>query len=243
MDTSKHSLFAPSGFQRNIDCPASFKEQILHAQPAEGESNIYAFEGTLAHNFAADLLRFRLHKNKQGKLLDIDEIVKYTNEYCDYVEDLADEDKFILIEQSVNLDHILPKYEDTEQRGTADAIIHTAKNNHMHVVDLKYGKGKVEVADNPQLILYALGAMKLISDRYGKKTDIVTIHIYQPRINHIVDHSYTRYEMDKLAHDYFKYAIRCLHEEPNYNKNYKNCNYCAARGKCKAWIEDAISGL
>ncbi len=43
--------------------------------------------------------------------------------------------------------------------GTADALI--IANNTIEVIDLKYGKGvKVDAQNNPQLMLYGLGAFR-----------------------------------------------------------------------------------
>ena len=46
--------------------------------------------------------------------------------------------------------------------GTSDCIIAIGKN--LEVIDFKYGKGvKVSADENPQMMLYALGALDLIS--------------------------------------------------------------------------------
>jgi hypothetical protein len=66
--------------------------------------------------------------------------------------------------------------------GTSDAII--LGDTKMSIVDLKYGKGhRVEAQDNPQAILYALGAYAGYKHLYNIET--IEIIIVQPRLDHI----------------------------------------------------------
>ena len=68
--------------------------------------------------------------------------------------------------------------------GTADCIL--LSGNTLHVVDLKYGKGvPVSAEENPQMMLYALGAYQAYSFLY----DIRNIHlvIVQPRLDSITE--------------------------------------------------------
>ena len=229
---SKHSVFSPSSLFRRLGCPASMKEEIKYPDV----ENPYAKVGTIAHNFAEDILRFRYENNNEGLIVNIDEMAKHVGEYCDYIEDLLDEDKFILIEQTLDLSHVLPnvdRYKD-KLSGTADCIIWNKKNNHLHIVDLKYGKGKVEVENNHQLRAYALGAIKLLDVKFNKKVDIVSTHIYQPRINYIGKISYTIEELNSYKLDLFKNLLLCLEDEPKYNPTYDNCRFCKAKENCQA---------
>ena len=50
----------------------------------------------------------------------------------------------------------------------------------LHIVDFKYGRGVlVEAEDNPQMKLYALGALEIFDCLYD--IDTVSMTIYQPR--------------------------------------------------------------
>ncbi|MDY0410619.1 DUF2800 domain-containing protein [Virgibacillus soli] len=54
----------------------------------------------------------------------------------------------------------------------------------VHVIDFKYGQGVlVEVENNPQMMLYALGALNLFDAIYDINS--VKMTIYQPRRENI----------------------------------------------------------
>ena len=64
--------------------------------------------------------------------------------------------------------------------GTGDCII--VADDLLEIIDFKYGKGvRVEAENNPQMRLYALGAIKLYGELYDIKR--VRMSIIQPRIN------------------------------------------------------------
>ncbi len=64
--------------------------------------------------------------------------------------------------------------------GTGDCII--VADNILEIVDLKYGKGvRVEAAGNPQMRLYALGALAKYSTLFD--IDTVRMTIFQPRLS------------------------------------------------------------
>lgn len=77
------------------------------------------------------------------------------------------------IEQKVKVnDHVY---------GTADAVVWQPEQQHLHVVDLKYGAGvAVEVAGNLQLKIYALATLLT----FGYPARQVTATIVQPRCPH-----------------------------------------------------------
>lgn len=232
---SKHSIFSPSSLFRRIGCPASMKEELKYPDT----ENPYAKTGTIAHNFAEDVLRFRYENNNEGLVINIDEMAKHVGQYCDYIDDLLDDDKFILIEQTVDLSHVLPnvdRYKD-KLSGTADCIIWNKENNHLHIVDLKYGKGKVEVENNHQLRAYALGAIKLLDIKFNKKVELVSTHIFQPRINYIGETSYTIDELNAYKMYLFKDLLLCLEDNPKYNPTFDNCRFCKHKENCQARLD------
>ena len=79
----------------------------------------------------------------------------------------------MLIEQRLDFSHVVPG-----GFGTGDCLI--IAEPKLQIIDLKYGQGVlVEAAHNPQLMLYALGAIHAFGDLYDIETVAVTI--YQPR--------------------------------------------------------------
>lgn len=102
-----------------------------------------------------------------------------TDDYVSFVQEhisLAREtsgDLQVPIEQRLNFSHVVPG-----GFGTGDCVIITELK--LQIIDLKYGQGVlVEAAHNPQLMLYALGALRTFGDLYDIET--VGVTIYQPR--------------------------------------------------------------
>ena len=82
---------------------------------------------------------------------------------------------FLAIEQRLDFSHIVP-----DGFGTGDALI--VGDGTMTVIDLKYGKGvEVSAVGNPQMRLYALGALAQFGMIYN--VDRVRMVIFQPRLN------------------------------------------------------------
>ena len=81
-------------------------------------------------------------------------------------------DAILLIEQRLDFSCWVP-----EGFGTGDALI--VADDTLHIIDLKYGKGILVEADhNPQMMLYALGALTIFEGLYDIQT--VSMTIYAP---------------------------------------------------------------
>ena len=100
-------------------------------------------------------------------------------DYTSYIADLITEakthckDPVVLIEQRLDYSRYVE-----EGYGTGDCLV--IADGTLNVIDLKYGKGvEVEAEQNPQMMLYALGALELFDDLYDIST--VTMTIFQPR--------------------------------------------------------------
>ena len=62
--------------------------------------------------------------------------------------------------------------------GTADLITWTEATETLHVIDFKYGRSFVDPHNNTQLLLYAMGAIRLL----GQRPKLIRMSIWQPRI-------------------------------------------------------------
>lgn len=137
------------------------------------ETSSYAEDGTRLHEYAAALLKGeRIFPDLTEE--EEEEVVQV---YVDYVRREAD-GGVLWVEERIDFSHVVDVPAST---GTADAIIlldQTAK-----IIDLKTGRGvKVDAEDNPQAMLYALGALELTSLLSDVK--IVKLVIVQPRLDH-----------------------------------------------------------
>ena len=153
--------------------------------------SIYAKEGTLAHEmceiklsgFMAPVPKrtttTKLNKLKKSELYQ-PEMDTYTDVYVNYVKKLAisfDSRPGMFVEKQVDYSNYVP-----DGFGTSDCIIVCGEN--LHIIDFKYGKGvPVSAEDNPQMKLYALGAVNLYQMFYPIKQ--IHLSIIQPRLDNI----------------------------------------------------------
>lgn len=184
---SDHAPLAPSASPRWLACPGS----VRLCRELPDESSEAAEEGEFAHQLAA----FALEDERAsvadvgGPLVadsrfDVDaEMVEALDGYLAYVRDLRGEGKTerpMLIEEPVVVKPSLCY-------GTGDAIILPRRTDPailvLDIVDLKFGKGVLVPAKfNPQLALYAIGAIRTARKMgWTGKTCLVRMHIYQPR--------------------------------------------------------------
>ena len=161
----KHAKLSASGAHRWIGCAGSVKAE---ADQPRGSSR-FAMEGSSAHELAELCLNEGVKPfDMEGKALEgyadfpVDnEMAGAIQQYIDYVNAINAD--FMMTEERVDFSEWVP-----EGFGTSDII--AIKGDTLHVVDLKYGKGvKVYAEDNPQGLLYALGAYALLDIAYNIK--------------------------------------------------------------------------
>jgi hypothetical protein len=115
-----------------------------------------------------------------GRYFEVDdEMADGVGLYVEHVRSLHESSElcFVDVEQRLDMTHLHP-----EIFGTSDATVLDAGNRHLHVVDLKYGKGlAVDDTDNPQLLLYAAGAARR---HHNAQIEKLTMWIVQPRAPH-----------------------------------------------------------
>lgn len=168
-----HARLGASSAARWMACPGSVQ---LSAQAPPKKSSAYAEEGTRAHELAEKALRSgKSPAAWQGQYPN--DMIVHVAGYANYVVSLVDlvNDGRLHVEQKVSLNPIGPP---EPMFGTVDCWVYHEQDQHLHVIDLKYGAGVVvEAVGNPQTRYYALGAM-LACDG---PVSTVTTHIYQPR--------------------------------------------------------------
>ena len=93
-----------------------------------------------------------------------EEMADCVTEYVDFVRKLAKKGT-LLIEQRVHFGSAIGL---DGAFGTSDALILSEDGTELTVIDLKYGFREVSAKENPQMMLYALGAMEgIISEIEG----------------------------------------------------------------------------
>lgn len=160
----RHALLSASKAHMWLNCTPSAR---INAEFLEDKKEA-AEEGTRAHDQAEKILKGEFIEKPDENVL------VYTN----YVKSLVDKYKSVglnpqlHIEKEVDYSHIAPR-----GFGTSDCIVVTS--DVLHIIDYKNGVMDVEVEDNPQLKLYALGAVKL----FNFKGSTVSLNIVQPKLS------------------------------------------------------------
>lgn len=191
----QHALLSASGAHRWLNCTPS--AVLESGEP--GTTSDAAEQGTAAHALAEHKLRKAL-KQRSKRPVSIwhdDEMEELTDDYAAYVLEQFNTakagcaDASLLIEQRLDFSHVVPG-----GFGTGDAVI--IAEPRLHIIDLKYGMGVlVEAEQNPQLMLYALGALHA----FGSLYDIaeVAVTIFQPRRSNVSTWTITTAELRAWA--------------------------------------------
>ena len=225
-----HALLSASGANRWINCTPS---AYLEAQHPDDASDAAA-EGTAAHELAEHKLRQHLDLPTKRPVSewDSEEMEEYTDDYADRVmAELArareeDPAAFLALEERLDFSHIVPG-----GFGTGDAVI--VGDGTLTVVDLKYGKGvTVDAEGNPQMRLYALGALAT----YGMIYDIRTVRmvIFQPRIDNISVDEITVEDLVAWAEDVVRPAADLAIKGEGDMAAGKWCQFCRHAPECPA---------
>lgn len=232
----QHAILSASSAHKWLVCtPSARLEEQFPCKTSE-----YMQEGTLAHAIAEFKARSYflepMSKATQTKKLNKlkkedgfqEEMLEYTDTYLNFLKEEALQTKvkpFIAIEQKLDFSNYVP-----EGFGTADCIM--LWGDTLHVIDFKYGKGvKVEADDNPQMKLYALGAINTYGMLYPIK--YIRMSIVQPRIDHI-----SSYVMPiELLLEWGEKIVK-----PQAQKAFagigefvqgEHCRFCRAKGACE----------
>ena len=174
-----------SSAYRWINCPQSVRHKTSGGNGEwNGETTAEAREGIKAHSLAHAALQCMTKAINKDEFNDRMREIRPTKEMFEAVKIYSDAVReecgragagaVLMAEEAVNVHKYVPFC-----RGKADAVIISA--DEITVIDFKYGEGElVEVEENPQLMLYALGAaIKYQIDDDDDKN--VKIRIIQPR--------------------------------------------------------------
>lgn len=219
-----HALLSASSAHRWLACPPSAAAALRYAD----ESSEYAAEGTLAHEVAEAIVSCSA---KPDELLTREgvtvEMVNYASEYRDYIsEQRTSPDDLLLLETRVDFSPWVP-----EGFGTCDAML--IRGKILTVIDYKYGVGvPVSAVNNPQMRLYALGAL----NDYGIALDVETVemHIYQPRIHNISTDTVSVQELLRWSEKVVKPSAKKAWEGKGTYKAGDHCRFCPHAAKCRA---------
>lgn len=239
---SQHALLSASSSHKWLHCPPSAR---LEDQFPESTST-YAEEGRLAHAIAE--LKLRKHFTPMGaraftnalKKLQADplyqpEMLGHTDTYLEYIQKVChsySSAPHVAIEKKLDYSSCVP-----EGFGTGDCII--IGGSKLHVVDFKYGSGvPVGAVENPQMMLYALGALNAYALLY--LIEQVQLTIVQPRLD-----SVSEYELSADALRAWSRSIQPIAQQAFDGAGEfcagEWCRFCRAKSQCRARAEQYTS--
>ncbi len=230
----QHATRSPSGAHGWLVCGGWVSDPV---------GSVHADEGTAAHELASRALSTRSSPQvavggsiKVGdRVFEIDaDMAGHVQRYVDLVRSVPGE---LLVEQRLPIGHVTL---EEGAHGTSDAVI--LRDDEIVVVDLKYGQGvEVHAEENPQLMLYALGAL----EAFGFSGDFKQVRcvISQPRLGHE-----SEWTIDVPALQAWGETVRARSAQHAAGvmpivPGEKQCRWCAKKATCEAlakYVRDQI---
>lgn len=237
----KHALLSASSAERWLHCPPSARlGEEVKIDEAESPS-IYAREGTVAHALAEALL---LDDKEAVAALKEDDLyypamLEEVGEYVDFCKEeflaLKQKDKNALceIEKRLDFSTYVPK-----GFGTGDCIL--IGDKEIHVIDLKFGKGvEVYPRENPQLMLYGLGALYAYGFLWELET--VKLTIAQVRLGNVSTWEIPTKDLIRWGNTEVKPIAEKAYNGEGEVSPGDWCRWCPYRVLCKERAEQFLS--
>lgn len=238
---ASHALLSASSSHRWLHCTGAPR---LEATFPDTTSE-YAKEGTLAHELCELKLKkyttamakgtyTRAYNKIKKNELWAPEMDETTDVYLEHIKSIMLSYKVapvvVVIEKRVDFSQYVP-----EGFGTADCII--LAGDTLHIIDYKHGKGVVVDADhNPQMMLYALGAMHDYSLLY--KFNTIKMTIVQPRVNNISEFEMSSDELRKWGEEVVMPKAKEAYEMEGHTFEAGAwCGFCRAKAQCRTRCE------
>lgn len=238
MPPKGHAVLSASSSERWLNCPPSARL----CEAYEDKSSDYAAEGTDAHALAEARLKQALGIPTEDPVENLTwynaEMEDCAQGYAAYVVELLEtakqtcSDPVVMIEQRVDFSRWVPG-----GFGTGDCIC--IAEGLLNIVDLKYGAGiEVSADHNPQMMLYALGALEIFDGIYD--IDTVRMTIYQPRKSNISIFEMSKDALLTWADTELTEKARLAYEGQGNFSCGEWCRFCKAKAECR---ERAIYNL
>lgn len=230
MPPKGHAVLSASSSHRWLNCnPSARLEQQFEDRETEA-----AAEGTAAHALAEHKLRkaLKMRSSRPQSQFDSDEMEEHTDSYVEFVLEQLERakqyctDPMILIEQKLDFSCYVP-----DGFGTGDCLIVADKT--LHIIDFKYGLGVlVDAYENPQMMLYALGALRIFDSLYD--IEKVSMSIFQPRRENVSTWSIPVTELKQWADETLKPKAELAYAGKGEYVPGAWCQFCKAAVKCRA---------
>lgn len=236
MPPLKHAVLSASSSHRWLNCtPSAMLEKSFENKESEA-----AAEGTAAHELCEHKLKKALKRRSKRPVSDYntDEMEECSDAYVDFVMEQYEQakqkckDPVVLIEQRLDFSAYVP-----DGFGTGDCLI--VADDTLHIVDFKYGLGVlVEAEHNPQMMLYALGALAIYQDLYD--IEFVAMTIFQPRRENVSTWTISVPELLDWAENELKPKAELAAKGEGEYCSGDWCTFCRAKATCRKRAEDNL---
>lgn len=240
MNREQHALLGGSNAARWLACtPSARLEEKILAETGDDRETSFSSEGTVAHSLAESKLLKFLGEDDGGRMDEVQNSQFYNADmdaniqiYTDYVQTKfaealnKDPEAILRLEQSLDFSNFVP-----QGFGRGDAVI--IADGVMEIIDLKYGRFTPVVAkDNPQLRLYALGALNDYDWFYNIRTVIMTI--VQPRNQGVTSDILLTDSLKEWGNTVVKPRAILAYDGAGETKAGTHCRFCLAAPRCRA---------
>ena len=231
----RHALLSASSSHRWLNCPPSARL----CEGYEDKGSEYAQEGTDAHSLCEHKLKLALGMETadptEGLAFYNEEMEQCACDYAAYVMELVAEakkecsDPVVLIEQRLDFSRFVQ-----EGFGTGDCVV--IADGTLYIVDYKHGKGvEVSAVDNPQMMLYALGALEIFDGIYDIET--VRMAIFQPRRDNVSVCVMAKDDLLQWAHNDLVAKAKLAYDGEGEFACGDWCRFCKAKAACRKRAE------
>ncbi len=231
----KHALLSASASHRWLNCPPS----ALECAGVSDQTSTFAQEGTDAHELCEYKVMKALGRAAKNPTEDLEyfnsEMDYHSDSYASFVMEQLEEakrlcpDPVIMLEQKLDFSRWVP-----DGFGTGDCVI--VADDVLQIIDFKYGLGvMVDAFKNPQMMLYALGALEVFDGIYDINQIYMTI--YQPRRDNVNTYICTKEELLKWADEVLAPTAKLALEGGGEYKAGDHCQFCKVKATCRKRAE------
>jgi hypothetical protein len=218
-----------------MNCPPSAR--LCEAYEDKGSG--YAAEGTDAHALGEYKLKTALGIKAKDPTAGLtyysEEMEDCANGYAAYILELVESARQTCVDPQVLIEQRLDFSKYVEGGfGTGDCVV--ISDGTLHICDYKHGQGVlVDSVENPQMQLYALGALEIFDGIYD--IDTVSMTIYQPRRDNISTHTVFKESLYQWAEEVLKPAAELAYAGEGNFKCGDWCQFCKAKADCRKRAE------
>jgi hypothetical protein len=185
----------------------------------------------MAHEAAAEALL-----GNWSKYEDVAKDINNRDGVLDYIEYVKSIPGKLYVEQKLTMNSVGPV---DCCWGTSDVVICDYDSSNLWIIDYKHGHGIVDVKDNKQLIIYAIGALeKFGHDPRWIEDPAIVIVIFQPNSNDFAGPKNWIYHSDDIQDwiNHFSYNIHLCEEAKEdplqHLESGDHCRWCPAKPIC-----------